>query len=556
MNANSPFFLSSCRIADFIWTFLGLHNLMILHAGTSLINKGWILFLMQPRILSPILLGLVLLFGLTVSTNTSPAYAAAFTCSAAPLDGSQEVPPVITDGTGSAVITFDSTSNRLSWSILFSGLFGPATAAHFHGPALAGANAGVQVNIGELSGLTSPMNGSAILTPEQASSLLEGSMYINIHSESNTGGEIRGQVSCEQTDEGWLDSFNLEDCELASLGTNDYFYLEPGYNLTLEGQEDEENIQLIVTVLNETKIVNGIETRIVEERESEDGELIEISRNYFAICTETNDIFYFGEGVDIYEGGEVVGHEGAWIAGEDDARPGMIIPAKPTVGLKYYQEVAPGVAEDRAEIISLNEVVDTPAGHFEDVLKVEETNLLESGEKEYKFHALGIGLIQDAQLKLVEYVLPEVEEPDELEVKSMVQSVVVSGNTIQVNLNSSSTISEFELDEESKRLSFRADGEAGSEGRTDISIGRILEGPYTVTIDGQATADFNVTNAASGEAMISISYTHSVHDITITGTNVIPEFPVAVVGAVAGIIGVAALLARSKFMNGFINGQQ
>ncbi|HKZ61869.1 MAG TPA: CHRD domain-containing protein [Nitrososphaera sp.] len=511
---------------------------------------------MQPRILSPILLGLVLLFGLTVSTNTSPAYAAAFTCSASPLDGSQEVPPVITDGTGSAVITFDSTSNRLSWSILFSGLFGPATAAHFHGPALAGANAGVQVNIGELSGLTSPMNGSAILTPEQASSLLEGSMYINIHSESNTGGEIRGQVSCEQTDEGWLDSFNLEDCELASLGTNDYFYLEPGYNLTLEGQEDEENIQLIVTVLNETKIVNGIETRIVEERESEDGELIEISRNYFAICTETNDIFYFGEGVDIYEGGEVVGHEGAWIAGEDDARPGMIIPAKPTVGLKYYQEVAPGVAEDRAEIISLNEVVDTPAGHFEDVLKVEETNLLESGEKEYKFHALGIGLIQDAQLKLVEYVLPEVEEPDELEVKSMVQSVVVSGNTIQVNLNSSSTISEFELDEESKRLSFRADGEAGSEGRTDISIGRILEGPYTVTIDGQATADFNVTNAASGEAMISISYTHSVHDITITGTNVIPEFPVAVVGAVAGIIGVAALLARSKFMNGFINGQQ
>lgn len=556
MNANSPFFLSSCRIADFIWTFLGLHNFMILHAGTSLINKGRILFLMQPRILSPILLGLVLVFGLTVSTNTSPAYAAAFTCSASPLDGSQEVPPVITDGTGSAAITFDSTSNRLSWSILFSGLSGPATAAHFHGPALAGANAGVQVNIGELSGLTSPMNGSAILTPEQASSLLEGSMYINIHSESNTGGEIRGQVSCEQTDEGWLDSFNLEDCELASLGTNDYFYLEPGYKLTLEGQEDGENTQLIVTVLNETKIVSGIETRIVEERESEDGELIEISRNYFAICTETNDIFYFGEGVDIYEGGEVVGHEGAWIAGEDDARPGMIIPAKPTVGLKYYQEVAPGVAEDRAEIISLNEVVDTPAGHFEDVLKVEETNLLESGEKEYKFHALGIGLIQDAQLKLVEYVLPEVEEPDELEVKSMVQSVVVSGNTIQVNLNSSSTISEFELDEESKRLSFRADGEAGSEGRTDISIGRILEGPYTVTIDGQATADFNVTNAASGEAMISISYTHSVHDITITGTNVVPEFPVAVVGAVAGIIGVAALLARSKFMNGFTNGQQ
>jgi hypothetical protein len=204
-----------------------------------------------------------------------------------------------------------------------------------------------------------------------------------------------------------VDSFDLDKCEFSSTGKNSYFFLQPGYQLTLEGEEDGETVQLIVTVLNETKVVNGIETRVVEERESEDDELIEVSRNYFALCAPDDDIFYFGEDVDMYEDGEIASHEGAWLAGIDDAKPGVIIPAMPEVGLKYYQEIAPGVAEDRAEITSLDEVVDTPAGKFENALKVEETTPLEPGVKEYKFYAEGIGLIQDEDLKLVRYVLPE-----------------------------------------------------------------------------------------------------------------------------------------------------
>ncbi|MGI0015969.1 MAG: CHRD domain-containing protein, partial [Nitrososphaera sp.] len=393
---------------------------------------------MEPKILS-IILGMFFLIGI-ISSNMKPANADISSCNAS-LDASQEVPAVNSDGTGSATMTFDSSTNQLSWSIQFSGLSGPATAAHFHGPALGGANAGVQVNIGDISGLDSPMNGSAVLTPEQASSLLDGRIYINIHTGSNPNGEIRGQVSCEQTDEGFLDSFNLEECDLSPNGSNSYFFLEPGYKLVLEGQEDGAAVQLIVTVLNATKTVDGVETRVVEERESEDGELIEVSRNYFAICTQTGDIFYFGEKVDVFEDGQVT-HPGEWLAGEGDNRPGIIIPAEPKVGMKYYQEIAPGVAEDRAEIISVNEVVVTPAGTFEQVLKVEETNPLESGEKEYKYHAPGVGLIQDAELKLVEYELPKVEETVG-ELKPQVQLVIVAGDTIEVELNSSSTISEF-----------------------------------------------------------------------------------------------------------------
>ncbi len=219
--------------------------------------------------------------------------------------------------------------------------------------------------------------------------------------------------------EGWVDSFDLDKCEFSSTGKNSYFFLQPGYQLVLEGEEDGEAVQLIVTVLNETKVVDGIETRVVEERETEGGELIEVSRNYFALCSPDNDIFYFGEDVDIYEDGEIVSHEGGWLAGVGDAKHGVIIPAKPEVGLKYYQEVAPGVAEDRAEIISLNEVLDTPAGKFENVLKVEETTPLEPGVREYKFHAPGIGLIQDEDLKLVKYVLPKADMNGKGDVEKM-----------------------------------------------------------------------------------------------------------------------------------------
>ena len=210
----------------------------------------------------------------------------------------------------------------------------------------------------------------------------------------------------DRASEVWMTSFDLENCDFASTGKNSYFILEPGYQVILEGEEDGEKLQLVMTVLNETKVVDGIETRVVEEKETEGGNLVEVSRNYFAICKPTNNAIYFGEDVDMYENGEIVSHEGAWLAGQNGAKAGMIMPDKVGVGLKYYQEIAPGVAEDRAEIVSVNDTLDTPAGTFEQVLKTEETNPLKPGEKEFKFYAVGIGLIQDEAIKLVKYTKP------------------------------------------------------------------------------------------------------------------------------------------------------
>jgi hypothetical protein len=213
----------------------------------------------------------------------------------------------------------------------------------------------------------------------------------------------RGYPEKNDDKNGYTDSFDLEKCTFSSTGRNPYFILEPGYKLVLEGKEGKENVQLTITVLDETETVGGVETRVVEEEETKDGEVVEISRNYFAICSENNSVFYFGEDVDIYEDGAVVSHDGAWKHGVDDAKAGLMMPGIALLGSKYYQEIAPEVALDRAVIVSLDEAVETPAGEFEDSLKVKETSPLEPSAKDFKWYAPDIGLVQSNTLKLVEH---------------------------------------------------------------------------------------------------------------------------------------------------------
>lgn len=199
----------------------------------------------------------------------------------------------------------------------------------------------------------------------------------------------------------FTDSFMIEECNFTPRGRNPYFILEPGYQLILEGEENKQFVRLQITVLHETKTIAGVKTRVIEEVETRDSQLVEISRNYFALCTQNSSVFYFGEDVDIYENGVVVSHAGGWQAGVDGARPGVMMPGLALLGARYFQEVAPDVAMDRAEILSLREVLETPAGTFEHVLKAVETTPLEPNAKELKLYAPGIGLIQDSTLKLV-----------------------------------------------------------------------------------------------------------------------------------------------------------
>lgn len=201
------------------------------------------------------------------------------------------------------------------------------------------------------------------------------------------------------TNSSWRDEFGISECNLLVTGRNQYFVLEPGYQIVLEG----EDTKVQITVLDETKTVDGVITRVVEEKEWEDGELYEISRNYFAMCERTKDVFYFGEDVDYYENGKVAKHDGSWLAGTDGNKAGLIMPGTQELGMKYYQEIAPGVAMDRAEIVSLDKTCKTPAGTFTMCLKIKEGTALNIFEHEYKYYAPGIGLVQDEDLVLTKH---------------------------------------------------------------------------------------------------------------------------------------------------------
>lgn len=205
--------------------------------------------------------------------------------------------------------------------------------------------------------------------------------------------------------------FRIEDCTFSSEGGNAYFSLEPADQLVLEGEEDGEEVVNKITALKQQKVIvlrtpDGkrmrVKARVIEERETHDGELAEVSRNFFARCEQTNDVFYFGEEVDLYEDGEIVGHEGAWRAGSGGASPGIIIPARYLLGSRYFQEVAPGVALDRAEHTAMGLTISVPAGTFHGCVEVTETSPLEPGHQSIKHYCPGVGLVQDGTAALTE----------------------------------------------------------------------------------------------------------------------------------------------------------
>jgi hypothetical protein len=185
--------------------------------------------------------------------------------------------------------------------------------------------------------------------------------------------------------------------------THPYLLYLVGNQWILEGEDEGVLLRLQITVLDETETVAGVTTRIVEEREWEDGELIEVSRNFFTQSSDGN-VCYFGEDVDDYEAGEIVSHEGVWRAGVDGNLPGIFLPANPEVGMRFKQEDAPGIAEDEAEIIEIGESFTVEAGSFNSTLVIEEFNPIDNDESEKRF-ASGVGLIVDEDLELTEFTL-------------------------------------------------------------------------------------------------------------------------------------------------------
>ena len=206
--------------------------------------------------------------------------------------------------------------------------------------------------------------------------------------------------------------FALKSCRFTDRGANPLFNLRPHSQSEFRGLEDGETRTLRITVLGETERVRvpgvgTVKARVVEEREWADGELVEISRNFYAVCEQTQDVFYFGEDVDLYADGEIVGHEGKWRAGEQGALPGIIMPGRFLLGSRYVQEHAPGVAMDRAEHAEMGLRIKTAAGTFDGCVTIMETTPLDPDEAHEKAYCPGVGLVRDGGLELARFRTPK-----------------------------------------------------------------------------------------------------------------------------------------------------
>jgi hypothetical protein len=185
---------------------------------------------------------------------------------------------------------------------------------------------------------------------------------------------------------------------LSSLGPKSFVgeTTDPDTNVTVVERLESR-------VLPDTAIVAGVTVLVLEEKAYVDDELIEVALDYFAQHTN-GDVYYFGERVDNYENGVLKDHHGQWLAGNGNL-PGVNMAAHPQVGKTYDQEVAPGIAEDKATVLSLDEIVSTPSGSYSNCMKTKEFSPLEPGVEEFKFHCPGVGLArEDAEDGFIELV--------------------------------------------------------------------------------------------------------------------------------------------------------
>jgi hypothetical protein len=200
-------------------------------------------------------------------------------------------------------------------------------------------------------------------------------------------------------------SFMFERCKFDTIGENPFFPLRPGWQIVLESDEEMATI----TVLQETRWVNGVKTRIVEEFEWEkDGEElvpVERSLNFMAYCRQTGSLGYFGEQVFFFddEGNPFPG-TGAWQHRLNGALAGIIMPGTILVGGGYYQEIAPAdSALDKGRIVALHDECEVGEFEFENCVEIVDTTDCDPDSEDTKIYAEGVGNVQDEDLEVTKF---------------------------------------------------------------------------------------------------------------------------------------------------------
>jgi len=204
-------------------------------------------------------------------------------------------------------------------------------------------------------------------------------------------------------------SVNPDDFSVPLVIDNHYFPLVPGTLLVYEGERDGVPTHSEFCVTRQTKVIEGVETRVVHDQAFEKDVLSEkyvLVEDMFDWHAQDNSgtVWYFGEDTkELDADGNIVSTEGSWEAGVDGAKAGFIMLADPQVGVRYYQEFSRNVAEDQAKVLGLDETVALNVNGkdvtYENVLLTQETSRLDSGVLEYKYYARGVGLIRSVIVK-------------------------------------------------------------------------------------------------------------------------------------------------------------
>ncbi len=188
------------------------------------------------------------------------------------------------------------------------------------------------------------------------------------------------------------DPVDLDPATFSADITNPYWPMKPGTRWTYtETDADGTELEVVVIVTDETKeIANGITARVVRDTVTEDGELIEDTFDWYA-QDDAGNVWYMGEDTAEFENGEITTTAGSFEAGVDGALPGIIMPADPKPGMTYRQEYYEGEAEDNGEILSVDEMAETPTGFYDDAILTKDTITLEPDVLEYKLYARDVG---------------------------------------------------------------------------------------------------------------------------------------------------------------------
>ncbi len=211
---------------------------------------------------------------------------------------------------------------------------------------------------------------------------------------------------------------DIDEEDLSADVDNPLFPLPPMALLVYEGEKEDEgdviDTRVEARVLPETEEVADVEVRAVLVEEYEDGELVERTLDFYAQDRD-GTVLYMGELVDEIEDGEVVGHGGQWLAGEGDNLPGTFMPADPQVGDVFEQERAPGIAEDRSEVVATGIRVRVPAGTFRGCIKTRDFDPI-GGGTESKYYCPGVGLVrEEAEDEHLDLVSVGTFDPDDLD---------------------------------------------------------------------------------------------------------------------------------------------